>query len=385
MLKNDTILQYIKTKNYDLRVSHNGRWIDQKVTPDVLSLVAQTVLDYTDDVKSCFTNKDLYQSQDLLDTVAQFFGKPARSSGEMENEYNKLVGQQLKTLSYAGLLEENVSHRPYKYSIIRKDILELLAQSEKKTLFFLQEYIKKCLSDSGFNYIESFLLKENKSQADFELVRDKFVEFEIKNTSINKELEPKRILAKVLNPLALSHNCKGASRGKLSSRNIILSDLRYSRDNSQDANKRKDVSRKEYRALENDYTLSYKIEKAIRAVKKYNIKFNNSFSETGSFEYATQGHHILPKVNDYYVQFATYCENIIMLSPNEHYLKAHNNNKTSTINFDYQKELLLFKEKIILDAQKNHPDESPYDYEQFIEIVSEYSRVEKTDMNILLH
>ena len=117
---------YLQTLNLDIRVSGNGRWMDQKVTPDVLSLVAQTILDYSTTNKKSFSNRDLFQSTEFLDTVAQFFGKPRRASDEMENEYNKFTGQSLKTLSYAGLLHEDTKKRPYLYTILREDLLEII-------------------------------------------------------------------------------------------------------------------------------------------------------------------------------------------------------------------------------------------------------------------
>lgn len=142
-MRNNIISSYLQSKNFDIRKSHNGRWMDQKVTPDVLSLIAQTILDYTENINENFTSKDLYQSEDFLQTVAHFFGKPARAVGEMQNEYNKFVGQPLKTLTYAGLLLENQQKKPFVYSIDNKNILELLAQSDRKSLLFLQGYIKK--------------------------------------------------------------------------------------------------------------------------------------------------------------------------------------------------------------------------------------------------
>jgi len=337
--------------------------MDQKVTPDILSLVSQTIIDYSENVSPEFTNKDIYTSQEFLKTVSNFFGKPDYATGEMENEYNKFVGQQLKMLSYSGLLLEDTSKRPFIYSIKNKVIIELLAQSDKKALLFLQAYIEKCLLDSNFHSIHEFISKKSKTSEDFTSVRDDFVEFENQHTSINGQYEPKRILAKVLNPLALLNNSQGALHGRLSHEKIRMLDLMYSGDNSQDAKKSKSISRAEYRKQGNEYTLRYRINKAIRAVKNYNIKFNNELSETGSQEIATQGHHIFPKSD--YPDFQAYCENIIMLSPNEHLLMAHNNNRTSTINLEYQHKLLEYKKMTIKDATINHPDESPYDYELF--------------------
>lgn len=38
------ILQFLDEKNYDIRISHNGRWIDQKCTPDVLWSICDFIL-----------------------------------------------------------------------------------------------------------------------------------------------------------------------------------------------------------------------------------------------------------------------------------------------------------------------------------------------------
>ena len=51
MLKLEDIEIFCNSHNYDLRVSHNGRWIDQKCTPDVVWSIADFVLNYVDIVK----------------------------------------------------------------------------------------------------------------------------------------------------------------------------------------------------------------------------------------------------------------------------------------------------------------------------------------------
>ncbi|WP_167849450.1 restriction endonuclease [Weissella confusa] len=363
---------YLQTLNLDIRVSGNGRWMDQKVTPDVLSLVAQTILDYSTTNKKSFSNRDLFQSTEFLDTVAQFFGKPRRASDEMENEYNKFTGQSLKTLSYAGLLHEDTKKRPYLYTILREDLLEIIAQSDIKSLSFLQSYIRKCLSDSDFKNIDEFLTLSSQTEADFMHTRDAFVTFEKTYTSINKDLEPRRILAKVINPLAFDLKKHGAKSGHISKSIIRKNDLTYDADNRQDSKKSKDQSRKEYSQEHgNKYTIAYRVEKAIRAVKEYNIRFNSGLSELGTGEVASQGHHMLPK--SLYPEFADYPENIIQLSPNEHYLGAHTGNNTQQIDSVMQSKLLLTKIKNIVNAQKKHPDESPYDLGNLVELVQKYN------------
>lgn len=59
------IIDFINKNNYDIRVHHNARWIDQKCTPDVLCIVADCIVNYIDSntTNTCFTSKDIWFSQ----------------------------------------------------------------------------------------------------------------------------------------------------------------------------------------------------------------------------------------------------------------------------------------------------------------------------------
>ena len=46
MLTEQSIIDFIGNYEYDIRISHNGRWIDQKCTPDVLSFIADCIYFY---------------------------------------------------------------------------------------------------------------------------------------------------------------------------------------------------------------------------------------------------------------------------------------------------------------------------------------------------
>ena len=41
------IINFLNAHNYDVRISKNARWIDQKCTPDVISIIADCILEYT--------------------------------------------------------------------------------------------------------------------------------------------------------------------------------------------------------------------------------------------------------------------------------------------------------------------------------------------------
>jgi hypothetical protein len=46
MLTQENIREFLEQRNYDLRISGNGRWIDQKCASDVVTVVADCILNY---------------------------------------------------------------------------------------------------------------------------------------------------------------------------------------------------------------------------------------------------------------------------------------------------------------------------------------------------
>lgn len=49
MLTQQAIIDFCNQYDYDIRKSGNGRWIDQKLTLDVLSFIADCILQFTED------------------------------------------------------------------------------------------------------------------------------------------------------------------------------------------------------------------------------------------------------------------------------------------------------------------------------------------------
>lgn len=75
MLTQQDIIDFCNQHNYDIRESHNGRWIDQKCTPDVIWSISDFVLDYVDTVNERFTVKDIWQSEYAKQTIAETYSK----------------------------------------------------------------------------------------------------------------------------------------------------------------------------------------------------------------------------------------------------------------------------------------------------------------------
>ena len=46
-LNDQQIIDFLNSHNYDVRVSGNARWIDQKCTPDVLTIIADFIIEFT--------------------------------------------------------------------------------------------------------------------------------------------------------------------------------------------------------------------------------------------------------------------------------------------------------------------------------------------------
>ena len=82
MLTQQSIRDFLAQSDYDIRESGNGRWIDQKCTPDVVCAVADFICNYVADDPSpgsCpFTSKEIWHSEYASQYVEAVFKKPAQ-------------------------------------------------------------------------------------------------------------------------------------------------------------------------------------------------------------------------------------------------------------------------------------------------------------------
>ena len=359
-MTDNQVLEFLNLNNYDIRISHNARWIDQKCTPDVLCIVADCIVNYIENngIETTFTSKDIWFSEYAIDNVHAIFRKVDVDSDSASNEYDKFFGQPIKLLAYAGILQETKTGRCNLYIVNRRDILEYISLRERNALRFLTIYINKVLIDSGLNtaFAEFF----NIQTADaYEHVKEMFFRFTVNNTDIGSrgssgKLECGRIITKVINVLAFELNKKGTERGHISQHVITYDMLMYNRDNFRDiyAEKPKSVSRKDYIAQQhiviNEAYFRYMSSKAKCRLRVYNDQYRGGFSEMpGDIEKATHIHHIFPAGE--FPELSYYLENLIALTPNQHLNYAHPNGKTTVINKTYQHDCLLVKTDIIKD------------------------------------
>ncbi|GAA7077527.1 iron permease [Helicobacter pylori] len=240
-------------------------------------------------------------------------------------------------------------------------------QRETNAFKFLILYIQKVLMDSGIDSIfDNFLQKQDTES--FKQLKDGFTHFTINNTAIKNTTECFRIFTKIINPLAFYYGKKGTRKGFLSNTIITKDELNYNRINWRDIGKDKNTTRQEYDLIDSKRIANsnYLISKAKKVVKQYNDKFNHSLSEVkGENEtaQATQIHHIFP-VQDFPL-IADYIENLIALTPNQHFIYAHPNNQTRLIDKDFQYICLLAKTNTIFNDTQG-----VYDWKHYIFVLN---------------
>ena len=355
-MDNIAIQKFLDAHDYDIRKTHNGRWIDQKCTMDVVCLVSDCILEYISGKSNkTFTVNDIWYSDYTVENVQQIFSKP-NPTNKASNEYDKYFGQPIKLLDAAGIIHGEKKGRGYTYSIVNQDLLEYISFRERNCFNFLCFYIEKVLKDSGIYAIfDSFFQLQDKNS--FKKLKDTYTKFIIDNTAINGATECGRIFTKVLNPLACKYKKRGTEKGYIS-KDIITQDMiMYNQRNWRDvlSKKPKNITRVDYETtlpkLDEDYMTTYRINRAKRNLRKFNDLYRNGRTEVYDERHikdpATQIHHIF-SISDY-PTIADYLENLIALTPTQHFTYAHPNNNTQYVDKKYQYMCLLSKTGTIRD------------------------------------
>lgn len=345
------INDYLKKFDLDLRKSHDGRFMDQKVTPDVLSFIADCIYNFVGNDKSKeFSVKDIWNSSYFINNVEVIFAKPSPKNETANHEYDKFIAQPIKTLHCAHILSDTKKGNKIYYSVKNMELLEYIGLKDRYAYNFLVIYLNKVLTDSGFiksinNFIS--LAKSKKiNRSSFDELKSKYQLFIRGNTPIKTDTEINRIFTKVLNIFSVENNIQGTLKGNLSDRTIYYYDLMYNRPNFRDLRKEKNISRQEARQTEiephSNYN-EYLINKAIQRIKK---KYSASeVRDEFSNGPAVHVHHIFPK--NEFPDIARYLENLIKLTTEQHLTKAHPNGNTQIVSKDYQLICLLSKSESI--------------------------------------
>ena len=371
------INEFLDKYDYDIRKSHDARWIDQKCTMDVVSLIADCIINFVSlDTNKEFTVGDIWHSPYTIDNVQQIFAKP-NPDEKADNEYDKYFGQPMKLLGYSRILNCDVRGGRNYYTINNYDLLEFISLRERNAFNFLCCYIEKVLKDSGiYSLFETFYNNPNNNT--YLDVKEGFSSFTINNTPINGKVECNRIFIKVLNPLACKFRTLGTVRGRLSKDNITFDMIAYNQRNWRDlySEKPKDMTRVEYEktlpAQDEDKMTTYKINKAKQFVRTYNDRYRNGRTELEEKNHmqdlASQMHHIFPV--SYYPEIADYYENLIALTPTQHFTYAHPNNNTNYVDRMYQYFCLIAKTGNIKENLTNKELPTIYSFEDLCYVLN---------------
>ncbi len=366
-----TISDFLNQFDLDVRKSGDARFMDQKCTPDVVCFIADCIINL--DPQGEFVVQDIWDMPYFVKNASAIFGKPSPKNEKAKHEYDKFIQQPLRMLAYAHVLEMekrgNVNH----YRIANQELLDYISTKERNAYNFLYVYITKVLSDSNIlRFFEKFKEECNKgtvTQHDYKELKEKYTRFIIGNTAINGEVEVYRIFTKVINVYSAENDIQGTEKGKLSKDIISFSDLMYNRKNWRDIGKSKSLTRQEAASAEEirlqEAYDSYQVTKAMNLLRK--IQIESEVKDQFANGEATQVHHIFPK--SMFPEIAHYLENLIKLTPTQHYTKAHPNNHTQTTNKDYQLVCLLAKSQNIEQSIKT-VGEKYYRRESFIYVIN---------------
>jgi hypothetical protein len=373
MIEEITVL--LNSRDYDIRKSKDARFMDQKVTPDVLSIVSDCVANFVADRNIEFTKDDIWNDNYFNKNVKGIFNKPDVQNETTKLEYDKFTSQPLRTLTYAGILSLRKDGIKNVYKIENQAILEFIGLRERNAYLFLYFYLTKVLSDSNFlrhfNEFKRLCEIEKVSKENFQELKIKFQRFIIGNTAINGVIEVNRIFPKILNIYSCENGIRGAIKGTLSKRVIYYTDLMYNRPNWRDIDKNKNVSRHEaiveHENLmidQNEAYSDYQVQKALNLIRK--MYTESEVKDQWSNGEATQVHHIFPRSS--FPHLAHYLENLIKLTPTQHNTKAHPRNYTQHLNKDYQLICIMAKSDSIEQSLKR--GEFFYSKESFIFVIN---------------
>lgn len=366
-----TITDFLNQFDLDVRKSGDARFMDQKCTPDVVCFIADCIMNL--DPQGEFVVQDIWDMPYFVKNASAIFGKPSPKNVTAKHEYDKFIQQPLRMMAYAHVLGMEKRGAVNHYWIANQEILDYISTKERNAYNFLYIYITKVLSDSNilklFEKFKQVCYKGSVTQQDYLELKNKYTRFIIGNTAINGEVEVYRIFTKVINVYSAENDIQGTEKGRLSKDIITFSDLMYNRKNWRDIGKSKSQTRQEAASMEEisqqEAYENYQVTKAMNLIRK--IQLDSEVKDQYAIGEATQVHHIFPKSQ--FPEIAHYLENLIKLTPTQHYTKAHPNNHTQTTNKDYQLVCLLAKSQNIEKSIMTVGDKY-YRKESFIYVIN---------------
>lgn len=357
---------------FDIRRTKYLRFVDQKCTPDIVCFVADCILT-TECATRSFTKSDLWHTNYFKEFTRVVYGKPYADNKGAAKEYDKIASQPLTLLSCAQVLSRTKEKNAWVYTIKNPEMLEYIALREQNTYNFLLAFFTKVINASGMARWFHQYKKECESDVS-EAHKTLYARFRKFSRSIKenrtdseKENESDRILHKILNVLAYDGQYAGSNE-----KIPTWTDLMYNKLNKRDSHKKKkSLTREEFAKLEakeinQNFFIKYQVEKAKRKVHKKQGAISEVQDDLAN-GVASNVHHIFSQSQ--YPTIASYYENLILLTANQHYQKAHPDHNTQIVDTTYQYVCLMAKSHTIEDSIINKGEDF-YSKDKFIDVIN---------------
>ena len=347
--------------NYKFPINiETSRFTDQKNTIDILKIIVETIINLPS-ANINFDFSKIKNSSSFESKICKCFQKPNPKS-RSPREFDKVISQPLNLLFFSKILKRELKGNKYIYYIpnldtIEMKILSLLVNEDNVVVFLFMYYIKTFTDSKCLAYFNNYYNQDVKTNKEFSILKENYSLFIKDNTKIKQNLEIVRIFNKIFNLISYVLG-ESASKGGRLSTTISINELRYNKINFRDIGKKhKSQSRQEMSTnkIFLDNSSKYK-----RKIKELHYP-NSEFFEINSGK-ATQVHHISPE--HIFPELSNYLENLILLTPDQHNIKAHPNNKTKEIDFDYQLKFFISK----LESIQNNPNF--YSIEKFCHVLN---------------
>lgn len=344
MLSHDQINDFLSS--LDLKIRERGplAFANQKIKADVLEIIAELIIKYTENKQKPFTRSELEKNEVNKEIISRTFSKPLTDDPLASKEMDKFFGQPLLYFSFYKILKlEKVSNKNY-YTVLRKDILEYIKSSTFNSLQFITFANKNFLIKNHDLKIHFDNFFQNQNQTTYKKVKSEFEKFIYKYTNVEKIKEPNRVFTPFINSIAYSLKKNGSIRGRISSRAIVYSDLKYNRPNfyNESIGVPPGMTRQEYLPI---YLATLDEQRGFDAEERTSIRKvknrHEQISEYSGHNGATEVHHIFTRSQ--FESLRCYRENLINLTPNEHRNQAHPNSNFSIIDENFQTKLLFSK------------------------------------------
>lgn len=370
-------LDKFQTESYDIRTTHDARYVDQKCTPDVVCFIADCILSTSCANKSFIVN-DLWAERFFVENCRVIFGKPSPEDPNAKNEYNKILSQPLKLLAYAHVLGVSQEKKTLVFHVQDRGMLEFISIRERNAYNFMYAFFMKVAEASGImryfdEYRENYKVDARAARSE---IYEKYHRFISANTPSRSKLDVYRMFHKVFNLYAF-HEVLPGSTGSL----LSLGDLMYNKINMRDKKTkqkyctRAEALKQERRQLNEQFYVDYQVSKAIRMVRKMQGRVSEVHDDL-DVGAATEVHHIFPKSE--YPELATYFENLILLTSSQHRQKAHPNGNFHIVDRDYQMVCLMAKSQTI-ERYIQEFGETFYTKRAFAYVVTQGLQIENLD------